>query len=140
MKQVVALCGLLALSACSSGFTVAADNRMGVYFTDGTADGIPATFLVDTGATSLNFPLGAAQELGVHPVIMDARAAVADGASIAVYSATIPTITVGNCTLRDVPATFTDQANDFVLFGETAIKRINLAVSDGVMTIYCKGP
>jgi aspartyl protease family protein len=133
----------LALLACSpaptTSLVVAADPHLGVYFVDGSVNDKPVTFIVDTGASMLNLPISSAKSMGVTIPTTYQMAALSDGSEIQTYFADIKTLKVGDCTLNNVPATFTDTSSPYALFGESVIKKVSLVVANDRMKISCKG-
>ena len=139
----------LALLACSpaptpttslsASLVVPADPHLGVYFVGGSVNNQPVTFLVDTGASMLNLPLSSAKSMGIAIPNTYQVATLSDGSAIHTYFADIKTLKVGDCTLNNVPATFSDTSSPYALFGESVIKKVSLSVANDRMKISCNG-
>src|ERR1700761_3763984 len=126
----------LALLACSpapitapaASLVIPADPHLGVYLVDGSVNEKPVTFLVDTGASMLNLPISSAKSMGVTIPDTFQVATLSDGSAIHTYSANIKTLKVGDCTLNNVPATFSNTSSPYALFGARVIKQVSLVV------------
>ncbi len=77
-------------------------NRQGHYVANGTINGKPVTFLLDTGATQVSIPAQLQQELGLMPGY--ARPVSTANGTVQVYTTQIDSLTLGDIQLRDVDA------------------------------------
>ena len=84
--------------------TVTPDNR-GMYITTGSINGLPVSFLVDTGATTVAMNSGQAKRLGIDYRIKGEQTMVgtASGMSKA-YRVTLDKVSVGSITLNYITA------------------------------------
>ncbi|HFB65486.1 MAG TPA: TIGR02281 family clan AA aspartic protease [Aeromonadales bacterium] len=102
-------------------------NRYGHYLTGGSINGVPATFMIDTGATDIAVPenLAAKMKLQKGPVI---SMSTANGVSRA-WMTTISTLKIGGLTLYNLKASINPGMNhsDEVLLGMAALKKLDFA-------------
>ena len=98
-------------------------NRQGHYVTSGEINGLPVTFLLDTGATGVAIPAAVAQRLGLQR----GRAfstQTANGMSVS-YAVKLERVSVGGIALQEVPASITPGlTTDEVLLGMSFLKHI----------------
>ncbi len=87
----------------------------------------------------LNLPLSSAKSMGIAIPNTYQVATLSDGSAIHTYFADIKTLKVGDCTLNNVPATFSDTSSPYALFGESVIKKVSLSVANDRMKISCNG-
>jgi aspartyl protease family protein len=98
-------------------------NRFGHYVTSGKINGLPVTFILDTGATGVAIPSEVAQRLGLRP----GRAfstQTANGTSVS-YAVNLDLVSVGGIELPDVRASITPGlTTEEVLLGMSFLKHI----------------
>lgn len=98
-------------------------NRQGHYVTSGEINGLPVTFILDTGATGVAVPSAVAQRLGLQP----GRAfstQTANGLSVS-YAVNLDRVSVGGITLPEVAASITPGlTTSEVLLGMSFLKHI----------------
>lgn len=98
-------------------------NRQGHYVTSGGINGLPVTFILDTGATGVAIPADVAQRLGLQR----GRAfstQTANGMSVS-YAVKLEQVSVGGIALEDVPASITPGlTTNEVLLGMSFLKHI----------------
>jgi aspartyl protease family protein len=98
-------------------------NRFGHYVTSGEINGLPVTFILDTGATGVAIPATVARRLGLRP----GRAfstQTANGMSVS-YAVSLDQVSVGGIELLDVRASITPGlTTDDVLLGMSFLKHI----------------
>jgi aspartyl protease family protein len=98
-------------------------NRQGHYVTSGEINGLPVTFILDTGATGVAVPSAVAQRLGLQP----GRAfstQTANGLSVS-YAVNLERVSVGGIMLQEVPASITPGLmTKEVLLGMSFLKHI----------------
>ncbi len=98
-------------------------NRQGHYVSQGTIDGIPVTFLLDTGATEVSIPAHIADKLNLSSQ-GNYRVQTANG-SITVYKTQIEQLSLGNIFLYNVAAHINPaMKSDEILLGMSALKRV----------------
>ena len=98
-------------------------NKFGHYVTSGKINGMPVTFMLDTGATGVAVPEAVASRIGLSK----GRAVptqTANGLSTS-YMATLDSVSVGGIELHGVPAGITPGLKtDEVLLGMSFLKHI----------------
>ncbi len=103
-------------------------NRQGHYVANGTINGVPVTFLLDTGATDVVVPDDIAQAAGLRRGA-GARANTAAGI-IKVWSTRISDLRLGDIHLQDLPATINPHMNGVgVLLGMSALRQVEFQQS-----------
>jgi aspartyl protease family protein len=98
-------------------------NRFGHYVTSGEINGLPVTFMLDTGATGIAIPPATARQLGLRrgPAF---STQTANGMAVS-YAVNLDRVSVGAITLRDIPASITPGlSTDEVLLGMSFLKHI----------------
>jgi aspartyl protease family protein len=112
------------LAASSSGSEVVLQrNRDGHYVADGSINGHPVTFLVDTGATqvAMSGDLARALNLSQGPAV---EVQTANGATMG-YATRLDSVQLGSIEVRDVSALVTDGISDgTVLLGMSFLKQL----------------
>jgi aspartyl protease family protein len=113
----------------------------GMYFTDGTINGTPIRFLVDTGATTIALDKAQARSLGIN-YRLDGQAGMVSTASnvVKAYRIRLSTVKVGPITLRDVEAAVldADAPGSDALLGMSFLSRINMNRDGNVMELQAK--
>jgi aspartyl protease family protein len=98
-------------------------NRHGHYVSQGTIDGIPVTFLLDTGATEVSIPAHIADKLNLSSQ-GNYRVQTANG-SVTVYKTQIEQLSLGNIFLYNVAAHINPaMKSNEILLGMSALKRV----------------
>lgn len=110
-------------------------NRDNHYFAPGKINGRDASFLLDTGATTVSIPAAMREKYGLQAK-EDGWAYTANG-RVRVQSTTIPKLEIAGIVLTDVDATLNPGMNDsdLVLLGMSALSRLNITINDGKLTI-----
>ena len=109
-------------------------NRQGHYVSSGQINGVPVTFLLDTGATDVAVPAAIASRAGLEKGLRS-RAATANGV-ISVYSTRINELKIGNITLHDVHASITPGiGGDIILLGMSALQRVEFTQRGSTLTL-----
>ena len=105
--------------------TILADSR-GHFFTDGSINGIPLRFMVDTGATSVSLSASEAQRIGIN--YRSGRRAYARTANgvIGVYVVRLDHVKVGDITLNNVEATVSEGPAHVALLGMSFLNRTQM--------------
>ncbi len=109
-------------------------NRQGHYVTSGELNGLEVVFLLDTGATDVAIPAEIAAAAGLRrgPA---GRAVTANG-TVTVYSTRIDSLSIGNITLRDVPASITPSiADELILLGMSALRQVEFTQRGDTLTL-----
>ena len=100
----------------------------GMYVVNGTINGFPVRFLVDTGATAIAMNRNDARRLGIN-FRVDGRQSSASTASgvVRTYNLSLKQVKVGHIELRNVDASVVD--GDFpsdILLGNTFLNRVDM--------------
>lgn len=104
------------------------------YVASGTINGVPVTFLVDTGATTVSIPAHLAKKLGLTPGAPQ-MATTANGV-VETRATLIEELRLGSITLNNVRASLNPGMRDQeILLGMSALKNIEFTHRDGVLTL-----
>ena len=123
-------------SETSSGIreVVLQRNRQGHYVSGGEINGLPVTFLLDTGATDVAIPISIASKAGLNRGI-PTQAATANGV-ITVYSTQINQLSVGNIILKNVNASIApNMGGDTILLGMSALNKVEFSQQGSTLTL-----
>ena len=109
-------------------------NRQGHYVASGRINNEDVTFLLDTGATTVSVPESIAEDAGLRKEFRG-RSQTAAG-TVTVWGTTIERLTLGELTLRNVPATI-NPATDMgvVLLGMSALGQVDFSQRSGTLTL-----
>lgn len=114
---------------------IAADAR-GHYVVNGTADGVPLQFLIDSGATNIVLTKADARRLNLGSLRFDVTTSTANG-PVQNASVTIATLTVGSHTANGVPALVNGGDLEESLLGMSWLRQFrSIEIKNGVMTLY----
>ena len=109
-------------------------NRQGHYVANGTINGVPVTFLLDTGATDVAIPAAIARKAGLNQGYIS-QAATANGI-IQVYSTILDELQLGNILLHDIKASITpSMEGETILLGMSALKQIEFTQRGSNLTL-----
>ena len=109
-------------------------NRQGHYVANGTINGVPVTFLLDTGATDVAIPAAIARKAGLKQGYIS-QAATANGI-IQVYSTTLDELQLGNIRLHDIKASITpSMGGETILLGMSALKQVEFTQRGSNLTL-----
>lgn len=104
------------------------------YLADGTINGQPVTFLLDTGATDVVVPAHMAEELHLEPGARG-RAITANGI-VAIRYTRIDELTLGNIRLHDVRASINPgMLGEEILLGMSALQRLDFRQTNGTLIL-----
>ncbi|MCP1726237.1 aspartyl protease family protein [Natronospira proteinivora] len=109
-------------------------NRQGHYLVDGTINGHPVTFFVDTGATRIAIPAHIADAIGLsRGQAVDTRTA---GGRVTSHATVLDEVEIGGIRRRGLQATINPVMEmDKVLLGMNFLAPLELNQRDGVLTI-----
>jgi clan AA aspartic protease (TIGR02281 family) len=111
------------------------DSR-GHYVIEGTADGVPLQFLIDSGATNIVLTKEDARKLNVGSLHFDVTTTTANG-PVKNAPVTLGTLTVGSHTAHGVPALVNGGDLEESLLGMTWLQQFrSIEIKNGVMTLY----
>ncbi len=114
-------------------------NNNGQYIADGKINQKKARMLVDTGANVMALNSSEAQRLGIPykkgKVVQVGTASQTTQA----YLVTLPSVTVGNITAKNIAATVHDGTHPpVILLGVSFLKHVKLSENNGVMVLESK--
>ncbi len=112
-------------------------NTTGMYTTVGSINGLPVSFLVDTGATQVAMNAAQARRLGVdyHVIGSPAEVTTASGVERA-WSVMLDSVKVGDLEVRNVPAVVLEGAQPKVtLLGMSYLGRMEISNDGRLMTL-----
>jgi aspartyl protease family protein len=139
-KQVLALGqhyrSASAAASTNSGQTVtlAADSR-GHFLTEGSINGMPMRFLVDTGATMIAIPASDARRLGIdYRRGVQGRTRTAGGV-VTVYKVTLDSVRLGGIEVTGVDAVVIEEGLDIALLGMSFLARLDMRQEGRTMTL-----
>ena len=115
--------------------TIAA-NVYGQFWISGSANDVAMTFLADTGASEITFNKHDALRLGIEisRLHFDGEASTANGVA-RTAAARIGRLSVGPFTFTDIPVSIIDGNLAFPLLGMALLRRMNVAISNGTLTL-----
>lgn len=121
-------------SGKSVSITLDANNK-GHYLVNGHINNLPATFLLDTGATDVVIPASLADRFDL-PELGQGIGLTANG-RVKVTRTTINVLSIGDITLYNVPASINPGMNKMqaVLLGMSALGRLELNQRDGELRL-----
>ena len=109
-------------------------NRQGHYVANGHLNGIPVTFLLDTGATEVAIPSEVAVKAGLIRGLAQ-QASTANGV-VTVYSTEIDELQIGNIVLYDIDASVTpSMLGNTILLGMSALRQIEFTQRGSNLTL-----
>ena len=114
--------------------TLAADSR-GMFHADGSINGVPVRFMVDTGATFVGMSANEARRLGIdyqkgRPVMMQ----TANGRALN-YLVTLDRVRLGDIELSGVEGVVGEQDMPFALLGMSFLNRLQMQREGSSMTL-----
>jgi len=122
------------VSSSSASVTLAADPR-GHFFSEGSINGQPMRFLVDTGATMIALPASDATRLGIdYHKGLQGQTRTAGGV-VTVYKVTLDSVRLGGIEVSGVDAVVIEQGLDIALLGMSFLNRLDLRQEGRTMTL-----
>jgi aspartyl protease family protein len=114
--------------------TVAADSN-GHFFTEGSINGIPIRFIVDTGASSIALPAADAQRMGID--YRKGRRGFSQTANgpVPTYGVKLETVRLGSIELSGVDAIVIEQGLNIALLGMSFLGRVEMKQEGRTMTL-----
>lgn len=107
----------------------------GHYTTTGQINGLPTSFLVDTGATTLAISQGEAERLGLRYLYGKRVVTHTANGIVPAYEIQLTSVRVGNAEVRDVDAIVIPAAMPYVLLGNSFLNRFQMRRENDVMTL-----
>jgi aspartyl protease family protein len=121
-----------------TGELVLRRNAAGHYLAEGTLNGVAATFLLDTGATSVAVPRHIADRLGLEPGA-PVQLSTANGL-VRAHKTRIADLRIGPLHLSDIAAVIAPQiAGGEILLGMSALSRWDFSQSGDTLTLRPAG-
>jgi aspartyl protease family protein len=114
--------------------TLAADSR-GHFLVDGTVNGSPMRFLVDTGATSVALPGADAVRLGIDFRKAPTSYTKTANGVVRVYRVRLDTVRLGEIELTGVEGIVIEQGLDTALLGMSFLNRVEMKRDGQTMTL-----
>ena len=105
--------------------TLAADPR-GHFVTQGSINGNPVRFLVDTGATTVALPAAEAQRLGIDYRKGERGFTSTAGGLVPIYRVRFDSVKLGSIELSGVDGIVIEQGLDIALLGMTFLNRVEM--------------
>jgi aspartyl protease family protein len=123
-------------SASSSGQTVtlAADPR-GHFVSEGSINGQPMRFLVDTGATTVAIPAADAIRLGIDYRKGTPAKTRTAGGIVSVYRVTLDSVRLGAIEIAGVECIVIEEGLDIALLGMSFLNRLDMRQEGRTMTL-----
>lgn len=120
--------------ASESGEVVLERNRAGHYLAPGEINGVPVTFLVDTGATGVALSSRVAERVGARPGLA-LRTSTARGETVS-YATRLDSVSLGGMTARNVAgAIVPEMTDDTVLLGMSFLSRFQVTMAKGELRL-----
>ncbi len=115
-------------------------NPQGMYTTVGTVNGMPVSFMVDTGATVVTLNSGQARRLGIDYRASGTQAAVTTASGVEpAWAVTLDKVRVGELELRNVAAVVLEGEQPAItLLGMSYLGRLEISNSGRLMTLKKK--
>ena len=112
-------------------------NTSGMYTTVGSINGLPVSFLVDTGATSVAMNADQARRLGIDYRVVGRQSGVTTASGIErAWAVTLDTVKVGDLVLHNVGAVVLEGAHPATtLLGMTFLGRLEIDNDGRLMTL-----
>lgn len=109
-------------------------NRLGHYVAGGEINGIPVTFLLDTGATDVAIPSNVAEAAGLTRGYAT-QASTANGV-VTVFSTEVDELKLGSIVLNNIAASVTpSMLGDTILLGMSALRRVEFTQRGSTLTL-----
>jgi len=112
----------------------------GMYTTVGSINGLPVTFLVDTGATAVAMNANQARRLGIDYRVTGRQSGVTTASGVEhAWAVTLDTVKVGDLELHNVGAVVLEGAHPATtLLGMTFLGRLEINNDGRLMTLRKK--
>ncbi len=117
----------------SPGPLVVHADRHGQYVAEGAVEGVPARFLVDTGAAEVVIPAELARRAGLSRG--EARRYRGVSGPLTAWRTRVPRLRVGPLLLRDVPAVIAPTGGSEVLLGMSVLRHLTLVQRQGRLVL-----
>ena len=117
-----------------------APNDNGMYTSVGSINGLPVSFLVDTGATTIAMNASQARSLGIEFRLNGTKTMVSTASGMSkAYRVVLDTVSLGSITLRNIPAVVIEGAFPVqTLLGMSFLGQLDIHREGGIMRIKKK--
>jgi aspartyl protease family protein len=115
-------------------------DSLGMYATVGSINGLPVSFIVDTGATQVAMNAAAARRLGIDYRVAGTPSAITTASRIErAWAVTLESVKVGEILLRNVPGIVLEGPQpEKVLLGMSYLGRLKISNDGQVLTLQKK--
>ena len=115
-------------------------DSLGMYATVGSINGMPVSFIVDTGATQVAMNAAEARRLGIDYRVVGTPSAITTASRIErAWAVTLESVKVGEILLRNVPGIVLEGPQpEKVLLGMSYLGRLKISNDGQVMTLQKK--
>jgi aspartyl protease family protein len=121
-------------AAAGHSVTLAADPR-GHFVSEGSINGHPMRFLVDTGATTISLPAADAVRMGIdYRKGIPARTRTAGGV-VPAYRVTLASVRLGDIEVTNVEGIVIEDGLDIALLGMSFLNRLDMRQEGRTMTL-----
>ena len=111
----------------------------GHFYARGAINGYPASFMVDTGASSIAMNLGHARQFGIDVSKAKVSAASTAGGVVKTYLVNLQKVSVGAITIYNVPAAVVDGDHPVqILLGNSFLTQVDMSENSGVLVLKKK--
>jgi aspartyl protease family protein len=124
-----------AATTVNRGSVVLSADPRGHFFADGTVNGLPLRFMVDTGATVIALPRREAERLGLD--YRNASRGVTSTANgpVAAYRVKLDSVRVGGIEMHNVDAMVLEGGLDMALLGMSFLNRVQMQRDGAIMIL-----
>lgn len=108
------------------------------YLANGLLNGIPVTFMVDTGASDVAIPAELGKKLGLIPG--ERGTSITANGEVTVFRTHIKSLQLGDIVVRDIRGSLNPgmSAEDEILLGMTFLKNLDFSQKNDVLTLRTK--
>ena len=124
-----------AASAASRGSVMLSADPRGHFFADGTVNGLPQRFMVDTGATVIALPRREAERLGLDYRNGTRSVTSTANGAVGAYRVTLDTVRVGGIEMHNVDAIVLESGLDVALLGMSFLNRVQMQRDGATMIL-----
>jgi aspartyl protease family protein len=107
----------------------------GHFLAQGSINGHPVNFVVDTGATLIAMGRDEAERLGLDMKTSAVAGAMTANGAVTVRTLTLTSVRVGDVLVSDVPAVVMPQAMPYVLLGNSFLSRFQVHIDNDTMVL-----
>jgi aspartyl protease family protein len=123
-----------ATSSSTQSVTLAADQR-GHFLSEGSINGMPMRFLIDTGATTIALPSADAMRLGINYRAGQQGISRTAGGAVPFWAVKLDSVRLGGIEVSNVDAVVIEQGLDIALLGMSFLNRLDMRQEGRTMTL-----